>query len=340
MARDFEASETTFLMKWTVEPGEAGQRLDHFLKEKYKKRSREFIKRVIREGQVTLNQAPTKPSRLLRVNDRVNVLSIKKNEPAVNFNYRVIYEDADILVVDKPGNLPVHPTGRFFFNTLLTRLQTENNEVDQNKHFYLVHRIDRETSGVLVIGRTLEAGADLTKQFLDRKTKKEYLAIARGRIEADEFVVDVPLAKDPRSNIGLKMAPVELDGEGKPLLVHEDSVLAASTAFTLEERVGNYSLVRVRPHTGRQHQIRVHLEHVGHAIAGDKLYGHETMDFFYRNLRDRDPRMEVEPGIFLSRHALHAAKLGFTHPRTKEWLEFEAPLPEELQEFLRLVREI
>lgn len=339
MAKDFDATENSYVMKWTVEPYDAGQRLDHFLKEKYRKRSREQIKEAIHDGLVELNYQPTKPARVLRLNDKVYVRSEKKNEPIVDFNYRTIFEDDAIIVVDKPGNLPVHPTGRFFFNTLLTRMQTvNNNEVDQNRQFYLVHRIDRETSGLLVIARDADSCAHLTKQFNDRKTKKEYLAIARGRMELDEQTVNLPLGKDPHSLVGLKMSTVALDAAGKPLYLHEDAVLQAETHFKVLERVGNYTVVRVRPHTGRQHQIRVHLDAVGHPIAGDKLYGQAGTEVFLRNLQGENPHVEVEPGLSLSRHALHAACLGFTHPKTGEWMEFEAAFPEELENFLVQVR--
>ena len=335
MARDYEATENTYLMKWTVENGESGQRLDPFLKEKYRKLSREYIKQAIKVGHITLNHEPTKPSRMLRSDDKVFVLSVKKNEPQVDFNFEILYEDDALMVINKPGNLPMHPTGRFFFNTLLTRLQVVNsNEVDASRQFFIVHRIDRETSGVIVVGKDKATSADLTDQFLERKTEKEYLAIARGRMEKDEYVVNVPLSKDPRSRLQLRMAPVEIDGAGKPLFLHEDSVMTAETAFKVVERVGDYTVVRVKPHTGRQHQIRVHLDYLGHPIAGDKLYGQDNLDAFYRNLRDGDPQVMVEPGIFLSRHALHAAKLGFTHPCTKKWMEFAAPLSQELRDFL------
>src|SRR3989338_9046077 len=154
MARDYEATENTYLMKWTVENGESGQRLYHFLKEKYRKLSREYIKQAIKVGHITLNHEPTKPSRMLRSDDKVFVLSVKKNEPQVDFNFEILYEDDALMVINKPGNLPMHPTGRFFFNTLLTRLQVVNsNEVDASRQFFIVHRIDRETSGVIVVGK-------------------------------------------------------------------------------------------------------------------------------------------------------------------------------------------
>lgn len=337
MAREHETTADSYLVTWTVEPGEAGQRLDLFLKEKYRRLSREYLQRAIKEGKVTVNHKKAKPSQVLKVRDKVFVLSTRGEEPPVNFNYRVLYEDEAILVVDKPGNLPVHPTGRYFFHTLLTQLRVENgNEVNQKKEFYLVHRIDRETSGVLVIGKTAAAAADLVKQWEKRETNKEYLAIVRGVIEKDAFEVDAPLGKDPRSEIRLKMNVVEMGQDGEPLYLPKSEMLPARTAFEVVERLPRYTVVRCKPHTGRQHQIRVHLWHVGHPLAGDKLYG-QPEEFFLRTMKEIVP-VEVEAGLELHRHALHASRLGFRHPTTKEHMVFSSGFPPELDEFLEKVR--
>lgn len=337
MAREHETTADSYLVTWTVEPGESGERLDLFLKEKYRRLSREYLQRAIREGNVTLNHKTAKPSQTLKVRDKVFVLSTRGAEPPVDFKYQVLYEDSAILVVDKPGNLPVHPTGRYFFHTLLTQLRVENgNEVNQKKEFFMVHRIDRETSGVLVIGKNSAAAADLVSQWERRETTKEYLAIVKGVVKEDKFVVDAPLAKCSRSEIRLKMNVPEMGHDGEPLYVPQSEVMPARTAFEVVECLENYTIVRCKPHTGRQHQIRVHLWHVGYPIAGDKLYGQED-DFFLRSMKDITP-VEVEPGISLTRHALHAYKLGFRHPVTREPLEFESPFPPELDGFLKKVR--
>jgi 23S rRNA pseudouridine1911/1915/1917 synthase len=338
MAREHLTKSDSYVVTWTVEPGEAGTRLDLFLKEKYRRLSREYLQQAIRNGRVTLNKKDSKPSQQLKVRDKVYVLSTNTGEePEVDFNYKVIYEDDAILVVDKPGNLPVHPTGRYFFHTLLTQLRVQNgNEVDQKKEFYLVHRIDRETSGLLVIGKTSAAAASLVAQWEQKGITKEYLAIVKGRVERDSFVVDAPLGKDPHSEIKLKMHVVELGADGEPLFLPMSEVLPSRTAIEVVERVGNYTVVRCMPHTGRQHQIRVHLWHVGHPIAGDKLYGTEAA-FFLRTMKEI-LHVEVESGISLTRHALHAHKLGFRHPFTGEAMVFMSPLPSELDEFLQKVR--
>lgn len=334
MAREHHTKADSYLVTWTVEPGEAGWRLDLFLKEKYRKLSRELLQRAIKKGNVTLNHQLSKPSRILRVKDKVFVLSERGNEPEVSFDFKFLYEDEHLVVVDKPGNLPVHPSGRYFFHTLLTQMRVSNgNEVDQKKEFYLIHRIDRETSGALVIAKTSAAAAGVVEQFGKRETSKEYLAIVRGRVETDSFEIDAPLAPDPHSEIKLKMHVVQLGADGEPLYLPRAEVLHAKTAVEVVERVGQYTLVRCRPHTGRQHQIRVHLEYAGHPIAGDKLYGRDP-SLFLKSMKEI-VTVEEEDGLRLSRHALHAHRLGFRHPVSGEEMEFVSPLPKELQEFLQ-----
>jgi RluA family pseudouridine synthase len=339
MARENLHTENTYLVTWTVEPGENGLRLDHFLKEKYKYLSRERLQKSVKEGKVTLNHESTKSSRILRTGDKVYVLSVRGVEPTVDMNYKVLFEDDTLIVLDKPGNLPVHPVGRFFFNTLLTQLRIVNsNEVDQSKDFYLVHRIDRETSGILAMGKTKEAAASLVEQFAQRETEKEYLAIVKGRMEKDHYEVTCPLGRDPHSEIRLKMACVEMDASGKPKYLQPDEVLSAKTSFEVLRRAGNYTLVLCKPHTGRQHQIRVHLLHLGHPIVADKLYG-VPEEVFLRSIKET-LNIEVEPGITLTRHGLHAHKLRFRHPKSGERLEFVCDLPEELASFLTKVERL
>jgi RluA family pseudouridine synthase len=337
MARENLTKAESYLVTYTIEPGEAGMRLDLFLKLKYRKLSREYLQKGIREGKIKLNHKMSKPGQILRLGDKVFVLSSKRNEPEVDFNYVILHEDESILVIEKPGNLPVHPSGRYFFHTLLTQLQVENgNEVNNKKQFFIVHRIDRETSGVLVIAKNAKAAASLVGQFGKRETEKEYLAIVNGVIEEDSFVVDAPLSTDPRSEIRIKMNVVEMDGRGEPLYVPKEEVLQASTAFEVVERLEGFTIVRCKPHTGRQHQIRVHLWHKGHAIAGDKLYGTDS-SVFLRSIHEI-VEIPVAGGLTLKRHALHAHKLRFHHPDTAVKMEFVSPFPLELQDFLRNVR--
>lgn len=354
----------TYLVKYTVGHQQAGTRLDRFLMVRYKKRSREQLKRAIDSGAITItrpgymNLGKMKPSMPLKKGDVVNVLSTKSKEPEVNFDYKTLYEDDAILVLNKPPNLPVHPAGRFFFNTLLVHLKTKGftNENNGDKDYYLVHRIDKETSGVLLLAKTREACNNLTAQFRDRETDKYYLAIVRGAPKQESFDVDAAIGKIKGSAIGLKMYAVP----------EEEGGLSALTHFEKVETRGNYTLLACFPRTGRQHQIRVHADHAGLPLVGDKLYGMPEKDClvlldYHTDLREfiseedaaeleeememsdeadtsellpkSAEYLEIESRLLIPRHALHAAGLRFKHPVSGKEMVFESGLPDDLRAF-------
>lgn len=327
-------SEDTYLV--THEVNTTGIRLDAFLKERYRKRSRETLKRAIGSGVIMIRRAQSphlmlgklKPSLQLIAGDEVQVLTERKEEPAVNFNYKILFEDEVLFVIEKPANLPVHPAGRYFFNTLLVHLKTQGHHtpLKTEREYYLVHRIDKETSGVLVLSKDKEVCTHLAQQFAERKTEKRYLAIVRGKPQED-FSVDLAMKRTTDSLIELKMmlAPESEGGQ------------SAFTRFkrlkTYTNRFGEFSLVECFPKTGRQHQIRVHLEAAGHPIVGDKLYGipeSEAVRFYER----QHLSAEAQARIILPRHALHAAGIRFEHPLTGKSVEFKSELPADLQAFL------
>ena len=356
----------------TVTPKADGERLDAFLKRYYRKRSREQIKRAIEDGAVEVlragnhhNVGRLKPSSQLLSGDQIIVTSPRKPEPEVCFNYKVLFEDDVLLVIEKPGNLPVHPAGRFYFNTLLIHLRTAGftRPMSADREFYLVHRIDRETSGILVLAKERMVASHLIRQFADRKTEKFYLAIARGKPEQEEFVSELPLGRAKDSPIKLKMSVVP-ESEGG-----QSALTSFCTLKTVERARGTYSLIACFPKTGRQHQIRVHLAESGHPIVGDKLYS--ISDFHALTLFQPDdparmklnpipetfnddfdthvevetdayfsiPRQltpEMEARLILPRHALHAAGIRFQHPLTGKILEFRSELPADLSCFLGL----
>jgi 23S rRNA pseudouridine1911/1915/1917 synthase len=322
-----------YLVTHAVGPNQNGIRLDHFLMERYHRRSREQLKRAIDSGAVSVrrNQGPhltvgkPKPSSVLVYGDEVLVLTERKPEPEVSFDYRILYEDETLFVVNKPPNLPVHPAGRYFFNTLLIHLKTQGHQtpLKSEKEFFLVHRIDKETSGVLVLTKDKEVCTQITQQFAERTTEKRYLAIVKG-ICPEQFLIDLPLKRSTQSLIDLKMMTAPESEGGQP----------SSTRFNRIGVYGDYSLVECFPKTGRQHQIRVHLEAAGHPILGDKLYGlpeSEALRFYER----RNLTPEAEARLILPRHALHATWIRFKHPMTGKMIEFSSPLPEDLENFLK-----
>ncbi len=311
-------------------------RLDAFLKERYRKRSREQVKRAIDAGSIILERTQgahltvgrLKPSTQLVAGDRVLVVSERKPEPAVDFNYKVVYEDELLYVIDKPAHLPVHPAGRYFFNTLLIHLKTRGHSdpLRLEREYFLVHRIDKETSGVLVLAKEREACTDLTRQFAERTTKKKYLAIARG-VTPEEFQVNLAIKRHTHSLIDVKMMTATEEAGGQSALTQFKRLSVH------ENQHGRFSLVECHPHTGRQHQIRLHLEAAGHPIVGDKLYGmpeEEAVCFYER----RHLSAEAQAKLLLSRHALHAAEIAFEHPGTGVRMTFAAELPTELRSFL------
>lgn len=321
----------TYLVGHRVGPHQHGVRLDSFLKSRYRKRSREQIKRAIEEGAITVDRGASahasvgrlKPSSALMPGDEVFVRSERKPESPVNFNYSILFEDEHLFVIDKPSNLPVHPSGRYFFNTLLTHLRTQGGRAPlrEGQDYYLAHRLDKETSGILVLAKTKAACTHLTQQFFERTTAKRYLAIVRG-CPPESFTVDRALRRAKNSIIELRMEVTdEADGQ------------ASLTEFKRRSLHGDFAVVECFPKTGRQHQIRVHLEAAGFPIVGDKLYGmpeSEAISYYER----KHLSAEAQARLLLPRHALHAAGIQFTHPGTELPMEFRSEFPSDLSTFL------
>lgn len=342
-------TDELFLVSHAVTASDETARLDQFLKSRYRKRSRESIQRAIEAGSITVVRTAgshlpigrLKPATPLVVGDQVLIQTPRKSEPSVNFDYRVLFEDEWMVVVDKPPNLPVHPAGRYYHNTLLIHLRTKGHTLplDADREFFLAHRIDRETSGVLVLTKDGDSCAKITRQFAERKTEKVYWALVRGRTP-DAFSCDRSVRKDGSSIVGLKMQACEPKPEGS---IEADEGSAFTEFETMKRyfspRYGMFSLVRCIPRTGRQHQIRVHLADLGHPIVGDKLYGIDE-NIVSRYLETRYLSAELEEKLILPRHALHAAELTIKHPVTRQDLTFKAELPRDLAEFIATLREM
>jgi len=292
-------------VKGFIVPAEdEGERLDRWLAPRLG-RSRAEVQRLIERGQVRVNGKRTKPSYSLRPADRVEI-ELPPPGPAVPqpepLPLRILYEDEELIVVDKPAGLVTHPAPGHPRGTLVNGLlhRCPLAETGDPLRPGIVHRLDRETSGVLVAVKTGEAYRSLVEQFKRGEVGKRYLALVHGLIEEDEGLIELPLGRDP-----LRREEIRVRAEGKPSVTE----FAVLERFSAEEK----TLVEVRPKTGRMHQIRVHLSSIGHPVVGDRRYGR----------RDGAGRM-----------MLHAWELALWHPRTGRRLTFTAPPPEEFTPWL------
>jgi 23S rRNA pseudouridine1911/1915/1917 synthase len=296
-------------------PGECdGWRLDHFLKRRIGRLSRTKIQTIIREQITLADGRRPRPSSSVRAGEVLLLRRPAPVEPDVPRTFSILYEDESVLVIDKPAGLPMHTTAKFYRNTLTALLR----ERYPDEPMQIAHRIDRETSGVLLVARTARASTVLKVAFARRQVDKTYLALVKGA-PPDEGVIDLPL-KLVDSPTHIMMGP-SADG------------LTAVTRYRVVRRFAAHALCEAHPETGRQHQIRVHFAAVGHPLVGDKLYGAGEALF----MRACDEVMSPELlAAFdgLPRHALHAHRLTFTHPLTRTPLTIESPLPPDLVAYM------
>ncbi len=317
-----------------VDAGLDGYRLDRFLQARIARLSRCRIQKIIAGGNVRRAGDPVpllRPSTRVYLGEVILVHRPAPEEPTVVLDYDVIYADADLLVLDKPAGLPVHPSARYHHNTL-TALMRKRLGVGHG--WEMAHRLDRETSGIMVFGRrrsatpagTVASGSVLKRAFQERRVRKQYLALVHGTIDAPA-VVEVPIGPAAGSKIRIKMGVRRLDDGGLPAKTSIEPVAVGTF------RGEPVTLVACRPLTGRQHQIRVHLAHLGHPVVGDKLYGVDE-EHFLDVVENGRPLAELEARLGLSRHALHAERIWLPHPRTGDTIGFVAPWPPDLQAIL------
>jgi 23S rRNA pseudouridine1911/1915/1917 synthase len=324
IVRPDDVPEGSVVTVMRVPPEAAGMRLDRFVQSQLKRTSRTRAQVIVERG------AYSPEARRLRGNDRVraeqHILLWRApwDEKTPDVELTVLYEDDHLLAIDKPAGMAVHPTARYHKSTVVKLLEAQRGEA-----LKLSHRIDRETSGVLLLAKTSEADRHVKAQFEERQTvTKKYLAITWGAPSEDHFDVDVPLELDPTSRYKVKMR-VAAPGTGLASRTRFE-VIGRQNAFDTGKP---YAMLRCTLETGRQHQIRVHLVQRGTPIVGDKLYGPDE-DLFARGvdgeLTDEDLKvLEIE------RHALHAALLELDHPITGARVRIESPLPDDLATFWR-----
>jgi 23S rRNA pseudouridine1911/1915/1917 synthase len=314
------------LAKWVrhgnirIEDPAVEVRLDRYLAGRFTYRSRTGWVRMIEAQRILVNGRPCRPSRVVRTGDGIGYVPRREPEPPVTVEIPRLWDDEFLLAVNKPPNLPVHPSGRYFQNTLLCILLAQRGETLDEPGIRIVHRLDRETSGVVVFGKTRLAAAFLARQFERHRVEKEYLLIAHGLPEEDSFTVAASLGAAPASRVR-KAVGVVPAGEGRP----------ARTDFVVLARGPEHSLLSARPRTGRLHQIRVHARHAGFPVVGDKLYGLDER-LFLKLAAGESYSEEDHARLLLGRQCLHAWRLRLEHPQTREPFELIAPLPADMEE--------
>ncbi|MCX4242828.1 RluA family pseudouridine synthase [Paraliomyxa miuraensis] len=309
-----------------VGAGHDGYRVDRFIHARITRLSRTRIRAIIERGQVRDGRGPiVRPAHRVRAGQVVTVMRPAPPEPEVVLDYAVRHQDPDLLVIDKPAGLPVHPSARYHRHTLTAVMRTR---LGVGHGWEMAHRLDRETSGVMVFGRRGGSGSVLKRSFQHREVHKEYLALVHGRLEGS-CTVEIPLGPAQGSEIRVKMGPRSPLQGGLPASTEVEALAHG------DFRDGPITLVRARPRTGRQHQIRVHLAELGHGIVGDKLYGIEE-SWFLDVVEHGRPLSELGETLGLWRHALHAARLELPHPRDGQCMSFFAPWPEDLAAILPL----
>lgn len=312
----------------TVDAEEAGHRLDSFLASHLPDYSRVHLRRVISAGGVKVDSRGGKPAYRLKAGQHVSIVlpEIPREAPRPeNIPLDVLYEDEQLVVVNKPPGMVVHPAKGHWSGTLASALQFHFGPTLSSTGGLsrpgIVHRLDRDTSGAILVARTDQAHARLAAQFAARSIEKEYFAVVCGSPQRDRDFIDCPIGFHP--HVREKMAIRRDQSESRP----------AQTFYEVLERFQGFAAVRLLPKTGRTHQIRVHLSHVGCPVLCDRQYGGRR--HLTRGEIRRDP---TDATVLLERQALHAQRLRFAHPATGEHMEIEAPLPADIAAVLAELR--
>lgn len=297
---------------WIIEAEQVGQRLDKFLVPLLAGISRSAVQQLINEGSALVNRQKSKAGYMLRAGDEVQVLRTQPGSIVHDIAPRaipldIVYEDADVLIINKAAGMVVHPAPGHYDDTLVNALVARYPELladEGDLRPGIVHRLDQDTSGLLIVARNIRAQAALVEQMKQHEIEKRYLALVEGLLELDQGSIDAPIGRDPRHR--QRMAITAIQGR------------EARTHFRVLQRYARHTLLLLQLETGRTHQIRVHLKAIGHPVAGDQEYG----------------TGQHSRGIEIKRQFLHSYQLRFHHPMSGAALEFEAPLPGDLQTVL------
>ena len=315
-----QAEDFTFV----VGNADAGTRLDTYLSQRVFELTRSQIKKLVQEGLILLNHLPSKPATKLRKGDRITGPIPPPRKLDVipqDIPLDILFEDSWIIVINKPAGMVVHPGAGIDSGTLVNALLYHCTDLSQINGVIrpgIVHRLDKNTSGVMVAAKNAAAHHRLSTQFKARQIEKRYVALVHGEMGATEGTIEAPLGRHPK--------------ERKRISIHTRKPRSAITHWRVIERFRGFSLLEVMPRTGRTHQIRAHLSSRGHPIVGDPQYRRAR---WIEGIRDPQTRERVGA---LKRQALHSGCLGFIHPRSGEFMEFNAPLPDDMAVLLAHLR--
>lgn len=297
-----------------VEDDQIGERIDTVIALTIDSLTRSAVQKLISDGNVLVNDAPVVKNYKAKSGDIVKVtipVPVLLNAEPQDIPLDIVYEDDDLLVVNKPKGMVVHPAPGNLDGTLVNALMFHCGDslsgINGVIRPGIVHRIDKDTSGLLIVAKNDFAHLNLAEQIKEHSFTRKYKAVVHGNIKDDEGTIDAPLGRSPKDR--------------KKMAVTDKNSRNAVTHFTVLERFGSYTFVECKLETGRTHQIRVHMAYKGHPVAGDTVYGPKNT-----------------PKELLGQ-CLHAGLIGFIHPRTGEYLEFEAPLPEYFENFLKKLRD-
>ena len=301
------------LQRLTVSPEDAGVRIDKYLAEQLPDITRSYLQKLLKDGSVQMNGKPVKASTKTAAGALIALTIPEPEEPEIlpeDIPLDILYEDSDVILINKPKDMVVHPAAGHYTGTLVNALmyhcRGDLSGINGVLRPGIVHRIDKDTTGVLIVCKNDRAHNALAEQLKEHSITRKYRAIVCGNLKEDEGTVDAPLGRHPQDR--KKMAIVRSGGK------------RAVTHYRVLERFGNYTYIECRLETGRTHQIRVHMASLGHPLLGDEIYGRAKSPF----------KLEGQ--------TLHAMVLGFIHPTTGEYMEFEAPLPEYFEKLLEKLR--
>jgi 23S rRNA pseudouridine1911/1915/1917 synthase len=318
-----------------IPPGQTKTRLDVYLTDHTENATRNKVQESIKNGEVTVNGSAVKPSYIVQPNDLITINLSRPDPPEVKAEaipLEIIYEDDFLLVVNKPAGMVTHPAYKNYTGTLVNALMHHSEKLsqlhaDDDEEFDIVrpgivHRLDKDTSGLLVVAKDETTHQKLAKQFAAKTSEREYHSIVWGTFKQQSGTIDAPLGRSKRDR--KKVAVVE---DGK----------SAVTDYEVIEQFDYLALIKLHLHTGRTHQIRVHLSHINHPVFGDETYG--GREIVVGGIEGKRKAEVKNLLAMMPRQALHAKKLGFVHPQTKKMIRFESELPEDMDLLLKRLRE-